>query len=263
MKRIHLFEFEDFEWFPNSLRICMTRYLVTIHKMLGTTPELKKLVVKALKYSTQAQILDMCSGSGGPMPEVVELLRKEEGNENLRLTLSDLYPNLTIAKDINAKADPKFNYLTEPLDATAVGQEYKGLRTMVCSLHHMPPTVARNILKSAKDDRQPICVFEISDNSIPKFLWWLAIPTAIPMTLFITPFVRPMSWQQILFTYLIPILPLVIAWDGAVSNIRTYTLEDMDELLEGLHADDYTWEKGTIKGKGGRRAYLLGLPKVT
>ncbi|MCP4438652.1 MAG: hypothetical protein GY810_06870 [Aureispira sp.] len=261
MKRIHLFEFEDYEWFPNTLRICMTRYIVAIHKMLGTTPELKGIVAKALKHSTKPQILDMCSGSGGPMPEVVEELRKEEGNKDLKLTLSDLYPNLSAAKKINAKADPKFNYLTEPVDATDVGEGHEGVRTMVCSMHHMPPKVAKKILKSAKEDRQPICVFELSDNSIPKFLWWLAIPINIIMVLFITPFVRPMSWQQIVFTYLIPILPLVIAWDGAVSNIRTYTLDDMDELLEGLESDDYEWEKSTIKGKGGNRVYLLGLPK--
>ena len=72
--------------------------------------------------------------------------------------------------------------------------------------------------------------------------------------------IRPMSWQQLIFTYIVPILPIIIAWDGAVSNARTYTLADMDILLEGLKSDDYIWKKNTIKGKGGNKIYLMGLP---
>jgi hypothetical protein len=72
--------------------------------------------------------------------------------------------------------------------------------------------------------------------------------------------VRPMTWQQLVFTYLIPILPMFIAWDGAVSNARTYTLEDMGELIHGLSDETYTWEKGKVKGKGGNKLYLLGRP---
>jgi len=32
MKRIHLFEFEDFSWFPNWLRVRMTRLIVVMHR---------------------------------------------------------------------------------------------------------------------------------------------------------------------------------------------------------------------------------------
>jgi hypothetical protein len=131
---------------------------------------------------------------------------------------------------------------------------------MVSSMHHMKPNVARQILKNAKESNQPILIFEISDNSPPIFLWWLAIPIAFVTSLFVTPMVRPMSWKQVVFTYLIPILPLFIAWDGAVSNARTYTLEDMEILIQGQSDENYQWEKGKIKGKGGNKVYLLGIP---
>ena len=68
-----------------------------------------------------------------------------------------------------------------------------------------------------------------------------------------------MSWQQIIFTYLIPILPFGFAWDGAVSNARTYTLSDLDELLVGLKDDGYIWEKGIVEGKI-PSMYLIGKP---
>ncbi len=269
MKRIHLFEFEDLPWFPNSLRMCMTRFIVTMHKVLGSSPELAELIAKCLKYTDTPQVIDMCSGSGGPMLEVYELLKKKHGIDNLKMTLSDLYPHVEAAQDINAMGDPNLAYLTTSVDATNLDRDKKGLRTMVCSLHHMPPDVAHNILKNAKEAQQPICVFEISDNSIPPiWLWWLVIPMNFMLTLFITPFIRPLTWQQILFTYLPPFpLPFLIGWDGAVSNARIYTMKDMDELLVGLESEHYIWEKGvihgrgTIKGYGTSKSYLLGLPK--
>jgi len=42
----------------------------------------------------------------------------------------------------------------------------------------------------------------------------------------------------------------------------TYTLEDMEILTEELTTENYTWEKGKNKGKGGNNLYLLGKPSV-
>lgn len=260
MKRIHLFEFEDFAWFPNGLRKCMTRYIVAIHKMLGTPGEMAGLLSRALDHAEEAKVIDLCSGSGGPMPEVVALV-SEQREERVKLTMTDLYPNEDAAREFNQDGNPQTEYLTTPVNAANMDKKQEGVRSMVCSLHHMKPAVARDILMDAQEARKPFLAFEISDNSAPKAIWWLAFPINILMVLFITPFVRPMSWQQLLFTYLIPVLPLVIAWDGSVSNARTYTLNDLDELLKGTETEGYRWEKGTIKGKMGKRVYILGLPQ--
>ncbi len=64
MKRIHLFELEDFSWFPGWLRSCMTRLIVTMHRALGSSDELAELLARALKESSSASIVDLCSGSG-------------------------------------------------------------------------------------------------------------------------------------------------------------------------------------------------------
>ena len=48
MQRIHLFEFEDCPWFPDFLWVGMTRYLVAIHKILGTAPQLADVIKQAL-----------------------------------------------------------------------------------------------------------------------------------------------------------------------------------------------------------------------
>lgn len=255
LKRIHLFEFEDQSWFPNELRASLTRLVSVMHKLLDTKKDIAKLINQVLDYSTTSSIIDLCSGSGGPMPEVVATL-KEHQVRNLTLTLTDLYPDKNLAGKLNSNG---IHYLAEPVDATNVPTNLEGIRTMICSFHHMKPDIARNILINAKESKQPICIFEISDNSFPILLWWIALPLNFLTSFFITFFVRPLTWQQILFTYLIPVIPLTFAWDGAVSNARTYTLKDLDILLEGLSSNDYKWEKGTIKGKS-KKVYLLGLP---
>jgi len=259
MKRIHLFELEDFAWFPNWIRICLTRLIVVMHKFLGSPADLIQLLNRALAHSESAAIVDLCSGSGGPMLEVYRTLKKQPGLGSLQLTLTDLYPNLTLAAAINARADAELRYDTQSINAANVASGLRGVRTLVGSFHHMRPEVARHILQDAKEKHQPICVYEISDNSFPISLWWVALPLNFLMALFITPFARPVTVKQLFFTYALPIIPFCFAWDGAVSNARTYTLGDMATLLEGLQSDDYTWETGLISGKA-KKLYLLGLP---
>lgn len=260
MKRIHLFEFEDFPWFPNWLRICMTRYIIAIHKILGSAGELADLIARVLPHASDKRILDLCSGAGGPMLEVISILKEKHQVSDLSLTFSDLYPNQEAADQIDALDKPEVTYLRAPINATQIPKGQSGLRTMVCSMHHMRPEVAKAILRDAKASREPICVFEISDNSFPPtWLWWVGLPLNFLSAFFITPFVRPLTWQQLAFTYLIPLLPLFIAWDGAVSNVRTYTLADMEELLIGLKSQDYYWETGRISGRA-KKLYLLGHP---
>lgn len=258
LKRIHLFEFEDLSWFPDWLRRALTRLVMVMHKVLKSDEQLTDLLVPLIKETKPDNIIDLCSGSGGPMPNVLKSLNNEHGFENLNLTLTDLYPNTVVAKSINTP-DSNVWYKTDPVDATHVDHSLVGLRTMISSFHHMKPASAKQILKSAFYNKQPICIFEISDNSYPRFLWWATIPVNIITCLVVTPMVRPLTWYQLVFTYLIPIIPIFFAWDGAVSNARTYTINDLNMLLEDLQSPDYKWESGTLKGRG-NKLYLIGKP---
>ncbi|MFT6849362.1 MAG: hypothetical protein ACJATA_000157 [Sphingobacteriales bacterium] len=259
MKRIHLFEFEDFSWFPDWIRVRMTRFIVTMHKLLGSKAEIATLLEKALAHSKNKEIYDLCSGGGGPMLDVYELLKSRPGLEDVKLTLTDLYPNKSAAAEIKKRGDSNLDYSTYPVDATAFNKKNQGVRTMICSLHHMRPEKVKEILKDTMNAGDPFLAFEISDNSFPKWIWWISFPINIITTLLITPFIRPMSWQQLVFTYIIPVLPILIAWDGALSNARTYTLDDLDIVLKGINKNNYIWEKGVIKRKG-NKLYLMGLP---
>ena len=257
MRRIHLFEVEDWAWFPVSLRDCLTEMLVVVHRMLGTADDLIPLIQRSLQHSPEHKIVDLCSGGGGPMCRVVDRLREGEGFADLELELTDLFPNTAAATEL----PPGTTYYPRSVDATDIPAELNGVRTMICSFHHMRPDAARGILENAQYSRQPICIYEISDNSMPPpWLFWVVLPINFVFALIVSLQVRPLHWRQLVFTWLLPILPICFAWDGAVSNVRTYSLGDMDELLVGLESSDYEWESGAIDGKLGRKLYLLGMP---
>ena len=259
MKRIHLFEFEDQPWFPHWMRVRMTRLIVVMHRLLNTADEFADLLVEVIEKTGTKKILDLCSGSGGPMPEVIKSLEQKHGMKDVELTLSDLFPDLSAARKVNA-SETGIRYLEKPINASNVPNELDGIRTLVGSFHHMEPEVAISILQDAVNNRKAICVIEISDNSAPKLLWWIAFPVNIIMCLIVTPLVKPMSWQQLLFTYLIPIIPICFAWDGAVSNARTYTLDDLNVLLNQIDSSGYEWKKVVHKGKT-RKIFLTGTPE--
>ncbi len=97
----------------------------------------------------------------------------------------------------------------------------------------------------------------------------MALVTAIPigflLSLVMTLCVRPLNIKQLFWTYVIPVLPCLLAWDGAVSNARTYSKEDLEELLAEFPSEEYEWEIGRVKPRGLPipMLYILGLPKLT
>jgi len=71
--------------------------------------------------------------------------------------------------------------------------------------------------------------------------------------------VKPLTVKQIIFTYLIPVIPICFAWDAVITSGRIYRTHDLDILLEGLENQNYTWEKGIIEGDS-EKIYLMGYP---
>jgi hypothetical protein len=84
---------------------------------------------------------------------------------------------------------------------------------------------------------------------MPLFAWLL------------TPRIRPFRWSRVLLTYLVPLIPLVVLWDGLVSCLRTRTPEELSALSRSF--PQYNWQAGYARGPGSWLAavYLIGRPK--
>jgi hypothetical protein len=80
--------------------------------------------------------------------------------------------------------------------------------------------------------------------------------------LFTTPFIRPFKIGRIIFTYIIPIVPLVVMWDGVVSSLRTYSVEELKAIVASLNnSETYDWDIDKVKSGVGVVIYLLGTKK--
>jgi hypothetical protein len=265
MKRIQLFEIEDFQWFPKSIRNSMTNLIMVLLRMMGTADVLGRLISEARKKYSFNQVVDLGSGSGGAMPETINKLNQSNPEAPVNLMLTDLYPNPEIIKQFEDNDFIRYNKTS--VDAESFRDVPEGLKTMINSFHHMPPQKAKNILKSASDAKQAILIYELAENKMPLIVWWLFLPISlcllIVITLFMTPFVRPMSWQQIVFTYIIPVIPICYAWDGQASYPRTYSYDDLNAMLAEIEDSAYEWQVAPAKKDNGKNAgyYILGYPK--
>jgi hypothetical protein len=216
------------------------------------------ILERSLARCATTQIIDLGSGGGGGLLRLNAFLRGEV--PDLHWTLTDLYPNLDAFRLTRAKAG-NLKYISEPVDARQVPESLKGLRTLFLCLHHFRPADARKILQDALDDGQGIAIFEGQERTLPSLLAMLLSPLSVLLT---TPFIRPFRWGRILFTYIIPLVPVFTLWDGVVSALRTYSVPEMNDLIAGLKGGErFEWETGRLRSGPGVLLYLTGVPKTT
>ena len=256
MSRIHLFEIADFKWFPQFLRNYLTDFLQFLSNKAKLYKPIIPIIEKGLELSKTNQIIDLASGGGGGFLWLNEQLKKK--NPDLKILLTDYFPNITAFKYTKNQTN-NIDYITNSVDARNVPKNLKGLRTQFLSLHHFKPNEAKQILQNVIDANSAIAIFEAQERSLPSILSMIFSPISV---IFITPFIKPFKLGRIFFTYLIPIIPLVVLWDGIISSLRTYSVKEMTELVNQLeNKDAFYWDINKVKSGPGNILYLLGTPK--
>lgn len=258
MKRIHAFEFEDLKWFPKNLRNYMTDFLQFGANTFDIYKNIIPILVKGVKSSGNNTIIDIASGGGGGFIKLAGHLKKN--NPNLKIILSDYYPNLNAFKRAKSKMPGTFDFIEYPVNAMNVPSNLVGFRTQFISLHHFKPKNAKAILQNALDTNQPIGIFEAQQRNIKSLIPMLLSPITV---ILMTPFIKPFKLERLLFTYLIPVLPLCILWDGVISVLRTYTIPELKQMIAELNnSNHFDWEITIAKGKPSEILYVLGTPKA-
>lgn len=215
------------------------------------------ILARALDTLGDKTLIDLCSGGGGPWLDLVTRI-PAAGGPAPRVRLTDSFPNLPAFERLRAASGGALEGDPEPVDATAVPARLTGFRTLFTALHHFRPAAAQAILADAVRARQGIAVFEVTRRTPLALLGILFLPLLV---LFLTPFIRPFRWSRLLWTYLVPVLPLAVVFDGTVSCLRTYTVEELRDFVEGLQ-QGFEWEIGTVRSGPlpSRVTYLVGLP---
>jgi hypothetical protein len=136
----------------------------------------------------------------------------------------------------------------------------EGFRTIFSSFHHFRPHEAVKILRDCANRGVGVGVFEAQSRTLGSLLFFLLY---LPLTFIAVPLVRPWSWSRLLWTYLVPVLPLVITLDALVSCMRTYDVRELEVLATEAFGDRMEVEIGRVRA---RRVplwltYLIAVPR--
>lgn len=257
MKRRHLVELGDLPWWPRGLRDGATDYLVTALRLARVYDGLAPRLAAAVRHCGATRVVDLCSGGGGPWPGLLPALRA--AGVDLPVHLTDKYPNAAALGRL-AAATPGLRFEPASVDATDVPPRLAGFRTLFTGFHHFRPAAARALLAAAVRDGQGIAVAEASSRTWAALALQPLIPLAV---LALTPAVRPFRRSRLFWTYVVPVLPAAILFDGVVSTLRVYTPTEMLAMGREVGGDDFDWDAGLLRVAGSPTpiSYLIGVPR--
>jgi hypothetical protein len=242
MHRVQFIELHEQGWFPEFLRNDVTDTLRAGLNLSQAYRPIVPMLQRALESAGNRSIIDLCSGSGGPWLDLARKLKAKSAGFHICLT--DKFPNSVAFENAEALSEIALHFCKEPVDARNVPREFHGFRTMFTSLHHFSPREARAIIQDAVDARQGIGIFEItrrSASAIILIVFWSFAPFVF------TPFVRPFRWSRLLCTYLLPVIPFVLLFDGVVSCLRSYRPSELRDMAGQMGESDYQWQAGEIR----------------
>lgn len=284
MRRMQVMEIEDYDWCPRPVRDGGTDWLGFMANLTRVFDQVAPKIRAAMRATGTNRIVDLCSGGGGPWLTLERTLaatgsperqtthapaESSSGNVGAAdapdaavvVELTDLFPNLEALASLRERSGGRCRFRAESVDATDVPVELDGVRTMFNCFHHFPPDLGRAILTDAVRKRRAIAIFEGVDR---RWLPLLGMPLQAVAVWALTPWVRPFKWSRLLFTYVVPLIPLIIVFDGAMSMLRIYSPDELRELVAGVPGHgDFDWDIGVtpIPGMPLGITHLVGVPR--
>ncbi len=225
MKRKQAPQITNAKWFPNFLTRCVHEFMTWFVNKVNAAKPFIPLIEEGLQHEERIVVINKKCGAGF---ETVDRL-----------------------------LDEKIKRVFVDADNFTASEE--GLYLSVNSFHQFSVDEAKDILKQIAENKQPVVVVEGNNDS----LWQVfGMTVIVPLTvLFTAPFVKPFRFERILFTYIIPVLPIVTFFDGFMALFKLYAPKDLDELTTSIKAEGYSWRTGKLdNGRGGKIIYLIGYP---
>lgn len=240
--KVRLTEFEDKNWFPARLRMFMTDYIRATIEFWRPYHCVFPVVSSWLQRYQQKELVDLCSGSGGPL---LAFLNWQSNPEFIAL-LTDKFP------PPEPQLPPSATYHPTSVDAMRPRDIPPCARTLFTALHHFDAPEVLRLLRTACKDRVPIAAFEVTSLH-PMSLLMIAITPVL--VLLLTPLLvwenREYCWSRLLLTYVVPLVPFFVTVDGIISCLNSHSVASLKRITKRL--PEYDWQIERRFGK-------LGLP---
>jgi ubiquinone/menaquinone biosynthesis C-methylase UbiE len=259
MRRLQLFEFHDEPWYPEPLRALVREVLDRADRTTGFAGALAEPFAEALRDSGARQVLDLCSGAGGPVVLVAQAMA-DRGLAPPQVVLSDLYPHVEAWQRLRDRHPGWLDFVESPVDATRLPADTfaRGraeLVTVINALHHLPEPAVAAMLAEVTRRGASIFVAEGFPRSLARATAYLpALVAAVPAALS-----RTRSQRLLKLWLAVTVLPVTGGWDWFASALRVHEPAELIEVARTI-APGYRWRHGAAPfPPWGRAVYLVGL----
>ena len=228
MKRKQVFQFSNQKWYPSFLKRDMYEFMSWFVGKVNAAKPFLPVLEEVIGHTQTKTIINIDSKIGAGIETVLPLL--PEGTEVINVELE------------------RFS------------THNKGMYTFINSFHQLDEKKATYYLTQIADSGNSVAVLEGNNDS----LWQVVGMTIfVPLTVILSaPFVQPFRITRLIFTYLIPILPVVTMLDGFLALFKLYNPNDLNELVSNIPVKSYVWKSGKAdNGRGGKIIYLMGYPE--
>ena len=253
---MRLFEIHDHPRFPKFLRDMITDALQVLWSSSNLYQPIIPCLQRALDNSGTRNVVDLCSGGGGPWLGLASVLERKE-HYPVTVCLTDRYPNRKAFERLQSRSELMVKFDSRSIDAVQVPTDLNGFRTLFTAFHHFAPAEARQVLANAMNHREGIGIFEMPQRTLKTMLAVCFTPLVV---LCLTPWILPFRWPRLLWTYFLPVIPFVVCFDGWMSCLRSYSQLELSELVRNLPGGNYEWEIGEERGGFLPVTYLIGYP---
>jgi len=300
---LRLFEIDDQSWFPASLRGSVQAVLT--HLWSYKAPLLQPASPASLVARSLHQILgdkikqytfvDFCSGAGGPTPYIEKEVNKrsvtalkeraqrngqlhargigEALGEGVHFVMTDIHPHLS-AWSAASKKSSHLHYLSTSVDAANApknivelanvphADEKKVFRLFSLAFHHFPDPLAISILRNTLETSDGFAIFELQGRDVGNLF---TIACMWPLLFAGSWWWFWGQWEHLFYTYIIPIVPFVVVFDGFVSCLRTRRDGEVMELVKragGVEGWRFEMGREVHTWTGGTMQYFMGIREM-
>lgn len=240
--RLELYEFGDQKWLRGWLR---QAYVDCLNFLLKSGKHYEKMYLhfaRWIKGAGNHPVIDLASGGAGPIDTLLSSAKKS-GTKLPQIILSDLFPNVEHYRMLqNRYGKEAIEYLSEPVSATNVPNKDLKLRLICSSFHHFSSNEARQIIRDTIENGSGIMILEPFQRNFRHLL--MTTMTGPFMGMLAPFFSEKFKLKTFLVCTLIPIIPLMLYFDGIVSVLRTHTFEEIMEMFPENEREQFIFEQG-------------------
>ena len=153
-----------------------------------------------------------------------------------------------------AKKSAHIHYVDRPVDAanapvdlldqstlSGPGKARPVFRLFNLAFHHFEDAAARRLLANTLTTASGFAIFELQGRSLAQLVTMFL---ASPVLVLATPFAFYADWTHLFWTFVLPVVPLVVLFDGLVSCLRTRTGPEVRAMVESVREEIGTEKTG-------------------